>query len=149
MAIITSYSAAESETLHDGLDCFYYMIDHREWGLSSDPLDPVPVSPKESCTLPLPLPAVSKQLSNRRKSVRQKTGELLAVLDSLLHRPACNSRKTNDLKICTIFGFASDVPRAHTHTHGHRTQNTIFFNQNDINISKGRQSAASEPPRLG
>jgi hypothetical protein len=116
---ITSYSAAESATLHDGLDCFYYMIDHREWSVSSDPLDPVPVSPKESCTLPLPLPAVSKQLSNRRKSVRQKTGELLAVLDDLIHRPDCNSRKTNDLKICTIQLYLDllQTCRAHTHIH--------------------------------
>jgi hypothetical protein len=43
-----------------------------------------------------PIPAAPHRLRIRRRSMREETVELLAVLDGLLHRPLLNSRKKRD-----------------------------------------------------
>ena len=49
------------------------------------------------------LPAAPQRLRIRRRSMRLEAVELLAVLDSFVYRPACQSRKSrNDLTISVI-----------------------------------------------
>jgi hypothetical protein len=49
-----------------------------------------------------PLPAAPHRLRIRRRSMREETVELLAVLDGLLHRPFLNSRKIREKSFISV-----------------------------------------------